>query len=137
MFTKQNTVNRTPTLQIKTHLKTVDLDPRGLVARIRRDATPVQRGMVVAARHCTFLLGGGCLGEGRLAEGVRQVLLLERDGAVVVLTHPPSDLLVDDLVLALRLVLPLVVAGAVLLVVVLILVRVTLDARTSTANLPA
>ena len=83
------------------------------------------------ARHCTFLLGGG-LGEGRLAEGVWQVLLLERD-AVVVPTHPPRDLLVDHLVLALRLVLPLVVAGAVLLVVVLILVRVTLDARTSKA----
>ena len=66
-----------------------------------------------------------------LAEGVRQVLVLQRHLALALEAGPPGDLLVDDLVLALRLVLPLVVAGVlvlVLLLLVLVLIRVTLDA---------
>ena len=47
-------------------------------------------------------------------------------------TGPPRDLFVDDLVLALCLVLPLVVAGVlVVLILVLILFRVTLDAASA------
>ena len=52
-------------------------------------------------------------------------------------TSPPRDLFVDDLVLALCLVLPLVGAGVlVVLILVLILFRVTLDAAYIKSPIP-